>query len=125
MALRFESPGPGSWELDPVHFPRPVTRYWTEIHPEALRRGVQDFTRFYGMLIDTLEYQYVNGFAYKTVRPVAEGDVPQRLKRVEDVFQRKLWREQLHDWDEKIKPTSLKAHRQLQSVTPRNFPAKT
>jgi hypothetical protein len=37
MALRFEPPGPGSWELDPVHFPRPVTRYWTEIHPEALR----------------------------------------------------------------------------------------
>src|SRR5262249_1693890 len=54
MALRFEPPGPGSWELDPVHFPRPVTRYWTEIHPEALRRGVHDFTRFYGMLIDTL-----------------------------------------------------------------------
>ena len=118
MELRFEPPGPGSWELDPVHFPRPVTRYWAELHPEALRRGVQDFTRFYGMLIDTLEYQYVNGFAYKTVRPVPEGDVPQRLKRVEDVFQRKLWREQLHDWDEKIKPTSFKAHRELQSVDP-------
>ena len=118
MELRFEPPGPGSWELDPVHFPRPVTRYWTELHPEALKRGVQDFTRFYGMLIDTLEYQYVNGFAYKTVRPVPEGDVPQRLKRVEDVFQRKLWREQLHDWDEKIKPTSFKAHRELQSVDP-------
>jgi hypothetical protein len=83
-----------------------------------LRRGVQDFTRFYGMLIDTLEYEYVNGFAYKTVRPVPEVDVPQRLKRVEDVFQRKLWREQLHDWDEKIKPSSFKAHRELQSVDP-------
>jgi hypothetical protein len=118
MELRFEPPGPGAWELDPVHFPRPVTRYWTEIHPEALRRGVQDFTRFYGMLIDTLEYKYVNGFAYKTVRPAPEGDVPERFKRVEEVFQRKLWREQLHDWDEKIKPASLKAHRELQSVDP-------
>jgi phosphohistidine swiveling domain-containing protein len=121
MELRFEPPGPGSWELDPVHFPRPVTRYWTEIHPEALRRGVQDFTRFYGMLIDTLEYQYVNGFAYKTVRPVPEADVPQRLKRVEDVFQQKLWREQLHDWDGKIKPTSFKAHRELQSLDPQQL----
>ena len=118
MELRFEPPGPGSWELDAVHFPRPVTRYWTEIHPEALRRGVQDFTRFYGMLIDTLEYQYVNGFAYKTVRPVPEADVPQRLKRVENVFQRRLWREQLHDWDGKVKPTSLKTHRELQSLDP-------
>jgi phosphohistidine swiveling domain-containing protein len=118
MELRFEPPGPGSWELDPVHFPRPVTRYWTEIHPDALRRGVQDFARFYGMLIDTLDYQYVNGFAYKAVRPVSEEDVPERFKRVDDVFQRKLWREQLHDWDEKIKPISFKTHRELQSVEP-------
>ncbi len=116
MELRFEPPGPGSWDLDPVHFPRPATRYWTEIHPEALKRGVRDFTRFYGMLIDTLEYQYVNGFAYKTIRPVPEADVPLRLQRAEEVFQQKLWREQLHDWDEKIKPSSIKAHRELQSV---------
>jgi pyruvate,water dikinase len=99
-----------------------VTRYWTEIHPDALRRGVEDFTQFYGMLIDTLEYQYVNGFAYKTVRLAREDDAPQRLKRVEEVFQRKLWREQLHDWDTKIKPQSLKAHRELQSIDPEKLP---
>ena len=116
--LRFEPPGPGSWELDPVHWPRPTTRYWTETHPEAFRRGVQDFTRFYGMLIDTLEYQYVNGFAYRTVRPVAEVEVPQRFQRAEALFQGKLWREQLRDWDETIKPTSIKTHRKLQSVEP-------
>jgi phosphohistidine swiveling domain-containing protein/integrase len=116
--LRFEPPGPGSWELDPVHFPRPMTRYWTEVHPEAFRRGVQDFMRFYGILLDTLECQYVNGFSYKTVRPAAEGDIPQRHKRAEEVFQRKLWREQLRDWDETIKPASIKAHRALQSVDP-------
>jgi phosphohistidine swiveling domain-containing protein len=116
--LRFEPPGPGSWELDPVHFPRPMTRYWIEIHPEAFRRGVQDFIRFYGLLLDTLECQYVNGFSYKTMRPAAEGDTPRRHKRAEEVFQRKLWREQLRDWDEAIKPTSIKAHRELQSVDP-------
>ena len=31
--LRFDPPGPGSWVLDPVHFPRPVTRYFAETHP--------------------------------------------------------------------------------------------
>jgi hypothetical protein len=41
--LRFEPPGPGSWELDPVHFPRPATRYWVETHPDAFKRGVEDF----------------------------------------------------------------------------------
>ena len=69
--LSFEAPGPGSWELEAVHFPRPVTRYWEEMHPEAFRRGVRDFTSFYGMLIDTLDYAYINGFAYLCVRPVA------------------------------------------------------
>ena len=56
--LRFDPPGPGSWKLDAVHFPRPVTRYWAETHPEPFRRGFSDFTRFYGMLIDTLDTAY-------------------------------------------------------------------
>jgi pyruvate,water dikinase len=116
--LRFEPPGPGSWEIDPVHFPRPSTRYWTEIHPEAFRRGVQDFIRFYGILVDSLEYQYINSFAYKAVRPAAETDMPQRVERAQKVFQQKLWREQLRDWDEAIKPASIKAHRELQSIDP-------
>ncbi|MGE0735949.1 MAG: PEP-utilizing enzyme [Alphaproteobacteria bacterium] len=116
--FHFEPPGPGSWELDPVHFPRPMTRYWTEIQPEASKRGVQDFTRFYGMLIDTLEYQYVNGFAYRAVRPVADDEAPQRIQRAEEVFERKLWQEQLREWDESAKTASIKVHRELQSVDP-------
>ena len=61
--LRFEPPAPGSWELDAVHFPRPMTRYWQEVHPAAFARGTGDFARFYGMLIDSLGSAYVNGFA--------------------------------------------------------------
>lgn len=114
--LRYEAPGPGSWELDPVHFPRPATRYWAETQPDALKRGVQDFTRFYGLLIDTLDYRYVNGFAYRSLIPVAETDVPQRLKRADEVFRGKLWREQLREWDETIRPASIKVHRALQSI---------
>jgi pyruvate,water dikinase len=116
--LRFEPPGPGSWEIESVHFPRPVTRYWTETHPEAFKRGVRDFTRFYGMLIDTLDYAYINGFAYMSVRPVAEQDVPQRFARAQELFDGKLWREQLRAWDETIKPASIKTHRELQAVDP-------
>ena len=52
--LRFEPPDSGFWELDPVHFPRPATRYWTEIHPAAFRRGTGEFARPSGMLIDAL-----------------------------------------------------------------------
>ena len=116
--LQFEPPGPGFWELDPVHFPRPATRYWMEVHPEAFKRGTAEFARSYGMLIDGLEMAYVNGFAYKAVRPVAEDQLPERFQRAEEVFKRKFWREQLRDWNEKFKPASIKAHTKLQSVDP-------
>src|SRR5687767_7637373 len=39
VQLRFEPPRPGSWEIDAVHFPRPVTRYWAELHPAPFERG--------------------------------------------------------------------------------------
>jgi phosphohistidine swiveling domain-containing protein len=116
--LRFDPPGPGSWELDNVHFPRPVTRYWADLHPEPFTRGVSDFAGFYGMMLGSLGYAYLHGFAYKTSKPLADGDVPQRLARAEEVFERKLWREQLRDWDETFKPASIKAHRDLQAVDP-------
>ena len=116
--LRFEPPGAGSWDIDAVHFPRPVTRYWAEMHPEPLVRGFREFTQFYGMLIDTIEYAYVNGFAYKTIRPASEAEIPQRFQRAEEVFAGKLWREQLHEWDETFKPESIRAHRELQAVDP-------
>ena len=60
--LRCEPPGPGSWEQDPVHFPRPITRYFQETHPPSFKKGTNDFARFYGMLIDGIQIAYVNGF---------------------------------------------------------------
>lgn len=116
--LRFDPPGPGTWELDPVHFPRPATRYWMEVHPQAFQRGTHEFAEAYGMLIDGLEMSYVNGFGYKTVRPVPETEVPKRLQRAEEVYRRKFWREQLREWNETFKPASIQAHRSLQAVDP-------
>ena len=116
--LRFEPPGPGGWALDPVHFPRPVTRYWTQMHPEPFKRGTNDFARYYGMLIDGLEMGYVNGFAYNTVRPAPEEEIPQRFQRAQEVFEGKLWREQLREWDEVRKPASIAAHREILAVDP-------
>ncbi len=116
--LRWDPPGPGSWELDDVHFPRPVTRYFAERHPEPFARGFSEFTSFYGMLLDRMEFRYVNGFAYRSAAPVSEDQIPERFQRAEETFERKLWREQLRDWDETFKPQSIEAHRELQSVDP-------
>jgi phosphohistidine swiveling domain-containing protein len=116
--LPFEPPGPGTWQLDPVHFPRPVTRYWAEIQPEPFQRGVAEFCRYYGMLLGGMRMEYVNGFAYSSVTPVSDDEVPERFQRAEEVFERKLWREQLREWDEVAKPAAIRTHRDLQSVDP-------
>jgi hypothetical protein len=109
--LRFEPPGPGSWHIDAVHFPRPVTRYWAEMHPEPFSRGCREFARYYGMVINGPDHRYVNGFAYSTVAPVDEAEIPERLQRADQVFEQKVWREQLREWDETFKPASVARHR--------------
>lgn len=119
--LRFEPPGPGHWEQDPVHFPRPLTRYFQETHPPSFKRGTNDFARFYGLLIDGLQIAYVSGFAYNQVLPAPESEIPARLGRAEEVVAGKLWREQLLDWDERVRPAGIAAHRELQSVDPESL----
>jgi pyruvate,water dikinase len=88
------------------------------MHPEPFQRGFRELTSYYGMLIDTLGYRYLNGFAYKTIIPVAESEIPARFQRAEEAVQGKLWREQLREWDGTFKPTSIVVHRELQSVDP-------
>ena len=116
--LQFDPPGPGSYSLDPVHFPRPLTRYWTEVHPASFVAGTSDFARYYGMLMGGLTMSYVNGFGYKMALPPPEEEIPQRFARADEVFAKKLWREQLHEWDETAKPTAIAKHRELQAINP-------
>jgi hypothetical protein len=116
--LSLDPPGPGSWEQDAVHFPRPVTRYFQETQPPSFKRGTNDFAGFYGMLIDGLQMSYVKGFGYNQMLPAPDAEIPQRFQRAEQVFAQKLWREQIRDWDENCKPSAIAMHRGLQTVDP-------
>ena len=115
---QFEPAGPGSWNRDPVHFPRPVTQYWTEMHPEPFKQGTNNFARYYGLLIDGLQTSYINGFAYNQVRPAPDEEIPQRFARADEVLAGKLWRDQLQEWDEEVKPAAIAKHREIQAVDP-------
>jgi pyruvate,water dikinase len=116
--LRFDPPGPGFWHQDPVHHPRPITRYWAEMHPEPFVRGFSEFTRRYGMLLDTMRPVYIHGFAYTQSVPVSDEEAPRRFARAEEVWAEKPWREQLSDWDETFKPEARRKHEELQAVDP-------
>ncbi len=116
--LTFDPPGPGSWVLDSVHVPRPFSRFQAEIHPPSLAEGFRESARRYGLLFDTLDWRIVNGFAYFAVPPAPEAEVPVRFQAAEEVFERKLWREDMARWEHEAKPASIKAHLALQAVDP-------
>jgi rifampicin phosphotransferase len=114
----FEPPGPGSWDLDALHFPRPVTAYWAEMHPEPFSLGYGDMTAFYGAPFQTRLTAYVSGFCYGQMQPLPPESFPERVQRAAGVFEERLWREQAREWDEVRKPASVQAHREIQAVDP-------
>jgi len=118
QGLTFEAPGPGSWDLDALHFPRPVTAYWAEMHPAAFSLGYSDMMTFYGAPFQTRRTTYVSGFCYGQMEPVPPESFPDRVQRAADVFDNKLWREQATEWQEVRKPTSVQAHHEIQAVDP-------
>ena len=116
--ITFEAPGPGSWTLDALHFPRPATRYFVETTPEPAMRGFREFMAYYGMPLETIKRAWVNGFAYGSPQPVPADQLPDRFRRAQEVIEGKLWRDQLRAWDETFKPGAIAIHRELQSVDP-------
>src|SRR3954469_10003727 len=66
----FIAPGPGSWQLDAVHFPRPATKLFAEFFPKGFDAGFRECAKDYGALLDTLEFGTANGFLYFAPRPV-------------------------------------------------------
>ena len=85
----FEPPGPGSWDLDALHFPRPVTAYWAQMHPEPFALGYGDMAAFYGLPLKTRQTAYVSGFCYGQMEPLADEEFPNRVQRSAETFERK------------------------------------
>ena len=117
----FDPPGPGSWVLDAVHVSRPFSRFQTEIHPPNLEAGFRECARRYGLLIDTLNWRFANGFAYFSAPPAPAEEMPARFSAAAEALERKIWRDDMHRWERDARPASIKAHLALQAVDPRTL----
>ena len=114
----FSPPGPGSWVLDAVHVARPFSRFQTEIHPAGVELGFRECARRYGLLIDTLDWRFVNGFAYFTVRPALPEEIPARFQAAAETLAGKRWRDDLDRWEREVKPAAIATHLALQAIDP-------
>jgi rifampicin phosphotransferase len=126
--VSFEPPEPGHWVLDTVHAQRPMTRYSGRLMTEGLRRGFGESTARYGLMVDHMRMTTLHGFLYSQMVPFGltpEGplppthpDIQRRIETAERAFADKTWREDLRDWEERVKPAAIRAHRALQAVQP-------
>jgi pyruvate,water dikinase len=113
----WEPPGPGSWRRDLHHFPAPPTAHLIELFP-AFTEGFRHTAERYGWMINGVEIVAVNGILYGGMIPMPLSEFPTRAATAERVFTTKLWREDVHEWDTKVKPATMRLHRALIDVDP-------
>ena len=133
----WSAPGPGSWKQDRAHLPAAVTPLLQEIYPAGFSRGFTDALAPFGVLLDTMRLEYVNGFPYMQPVPFdAPGpdgpktpeqlgaEIGRRTELAARAFDERIWREALRGWDEERKPASIARHQQLAAVDLRALDAE-
>lgn len=131
-SLDFDAPGPGSWQRDEDHWPRPVPESYAEIYPEATVPYVKEWTSRYGLLLDYFETAFVNGFGYARIHAVGEPDkggsgpppkpifkmllalhpaLRSRRRAASEALDRRLWLEDLELWQSEAKPRIIAENR--------------
>jgi pyruvate,water dikinase len=120
-ALEFRAPDASTWELDPVHQPRPWTRFMAEIYAEPFARGFAAGTREHGLLLDRRRISFIHGFGYLSLDLVSPTEIPERIGQLVTLFERKPWRAALREWDATEKPRAIAANRALAAIEPREL----
>lgn len=133
MEFEFIAPGPGTWSLDTTHNAAAMTCYAGECFG-GLPRGFEYGCNRYGLLMAKLQPAFMHGFFYvqqvgllgkpggspppkfvlklmSRIHPVMR----KRVKVAQDAFARRLWLEDLKQWDE-MKQDSIARNTALQSV---------
>ncbi|MEO8184307.1 MAG: PEP-utilizing enzyme [Deltaproteobacteria bacterium] len=135
---RFDAPGPGSWEAETAHMPRPMTRFAADAFVRAFPLGFAEGTARYGLLLSHFKGALVNGFFYQ--QPVAYGapegaagpppkpllwlltrlhpKLRARIETCRQAFADKLWRKDLQTWDTVDRPRAVEQHLKLQALDP-------
>lgn len=125
----WEPPGPGPWRQDRAHLPVSVTPIIQQIYPDGFARGFAETFAAFGVLLDSMRLEYVNGFPYSQPVPFdAPGpdgpptpeqlgaEIGRRTEVAASAFERRIWRDTLRFWDDELKPASIAKHLDLAAV---------
>ncbi len=136
--IRWEPPGPGAWEAETAHFPRPMPRFGRSAVAVAFKAAFMAGTARYGLLLSHFEIEFVNDFWFQQPAPFgapkgAKGPPPKpilwlltrlhpgmraRIRTSGEAFAQRRWREDLRTWDDTDKPAATAKHRELVAIDP-------
>ncbi len=138
-SIRFDPPGPGRWELEATHTGRrPVTAFLQPIQRSMMTDGSALICERYGLPLQRLRMEHVNGCAYLRAVPLGEGAKPRpvppkavlklmvrlhpglrrRNKIAAQAWRDKRWRTELDQWFGHDRAEIIAANRTLQAVDP-------
>lgn len=134
--VRWEPPGPGPWESERAHFPKAVPKFAQRPMREGFERGFAESTARFGLLLSHFHIEFVNDFFFQ--QPAAFGapkgakgppptpilwlltrlhpGIRARIRASKEAFEKRLWLEDLKQWDEEDKPSAHKKHVSLLAV---------
>jgi len=105
------------------------TACMADMYPVGFNRGFAETLARYGALLNNLAMAQVNGFTYHQPQPFdmpgpdgpltpeqIGAEIGRRLELASKVFETKLWRQDLDEWDNEAKPRSVERHRQLGDI---------
>lgn len=134
----FEAPGPGFWVLDTGHLTTSCSGYTQALFRDWFQHAFARDLRAYGSLLESLDWEWVNGFPYfrlsfvgvapgATELPSREEwdeiarthpEIRERLATAERTMTERRWRADLARWDEDDRPRAVRIHRELLAVDP-------
>jgi rifampicin phosphotransferase len=138
-SIPFDAPGPGRWELEATHTGhRPVSVLLQPIHRSMMTDGSALICERYGLPLERLRMEHVNGCAYLRAVPLREGARPRpvpprpilklvvrlhpglrrRNKIAAQAWRDKRWRTELDEWFTRDRAEIIAANRALQAVDP-------
>ena len=111
------APDENFWELELVHFPRPVPRAFRDVFAAAASEGLAESCERYGVPLNSFFFSFVNDRMYQRLEPVMDPDeMARRAATASDVFEERRWRADVRRWREITKPARIDANLRRQRV---------
>lgn len=134
--LEFVAPGPGFWVLDTGHLTTPCSGYHQALFRDWFLVAFKENLKTYGSLLESLDWEWVNGFPYyrlsfvgvppeATALPTREQwdeiaathpEIRARLAASQRAMTERIWRDELAKWDAEDKPRAIANNKALLAV---------